>query len=142
LGPKGRRQEALFDLSFSGIKTAVRYWIADLPEADRQPTVERHRADVAASFQRAVVEALVTGVRDAVAETGVRAVAVVGGVSANSGLRAAMSEAGDADGFGVFIPDAAHSVDNAAMIAVTAAAKWAAGQASGLDVDVAPSLAL
>ncbi len=142
LGPKGRRGDALFDLSFSGIKTAVRYWIADLPDDTRAETVERHRADVAASFQRAVVDALVTGVRQAVEETGVRAVAVVGGVSANRGLRAAMTEAGAADGFEVFVPDPAHSVDNAAMIAVTAAAKWAAGQTSGLDVGVDPSLAL
>ena len=142
LGPKGRRGQALFDLSFSGIKTAVRYWIADLPEADRAGIVEARRADVAASFQRAVVDSLVDGVRQAVDETGVRAVAVVGGVSANRGLRAAMTEAGAADGFDVFIPDPAHSVDNAAMIAVTAAYKWAAGETSGLGVGASPGLAL
>ncbi|PAP75217.1 tRNA (adenosine(37)-N6)-threonylcarbamoyltransferase complex transferase subunit TsaD [Rubrivirga marina] len=142
LGPKGRRGDALFDLSFSGIKTAVRYWIADLPEADRVGIVERHRADVAASFQRVVVESLVEGVRQAVEETGVRAVAVVGGVSANSGLRRAVTEAGAADGFDVFVPDLQHSVDNAAMIAVTAAYKWAAGETSDLSVGATPSLAL
>ena len=142
LGPKGRRGAELFDLSFSGIKTAVRYWIADLPESDRQRVVEERRADVAASFQRVVVASLVEGVCQAVEETGVRAVAVVGGVSANSGLRAAMREAGDQDGFDVFVPDLAHSVDNAAMIAVTAAYKWAAGETSGLDVGATPSLAL
>ncbi|WP_420455581.1 tRNA (adenosine(37)-N6)-threonylcarbamoyltransferase complex transferase subunit TsaD [Rubrivirga sp.] len=141
LGPKGRRGDALFDLSFSGIKTAVRYWLADLG-AEREATVEQHRADVAASFQRVVVESLVEGVREAVDQTGVRAVAVVGGVSANRGLRAAMAEAGESDGFEVFVPDPAHSVDNAAMIAVTAAAKWAAGHTAGLDVGIDPSLAL
>ncbi|WP_412061917.1 tRNA (adenosine(37)-N6)-threonylcarbamoyltransferase complex transferase subunit TsaD [Rubrivirga sp. IMCC45206] len=142
LGPKGRRGDALFDLSFSGIKTAVRYWLADLGDGARERTVEAHRADVAASFQRVVVEALVAGVRQAVEQTGVRAVAVVGGVSANRGLRAAMTEAGASDGFEVFIPDPTHSVDNAAMIAVTAAAKWAAGHTAGLDVGIDPSLAL
>ena len=142
LGPKGRRGDALFDLSFSGIKTAVRYWIADLPEAARAATVEARRADVAASFQRVVVEALVEGVREAVRQTGVRAVAVVGGVSANAGLRASMREAGAADGFEVFVPDLQHSVDNAAMIAVTAAYKWAAGETTGLDAGATPSLAL
>ena len=142
LGPKGRRGATLFDLSFSGIKTAVRYWIADLPDADRPLLVDERRADVCASFQRAVVDALVEGVRGAVAETGVRAVAVVGGVSANAGLRAAMRAAGEADGFGVFVPDRAHSVDNAAMIAVTAAFKLAAGQADGLDLGADPGLAL
>ena len=142
LGPKGRRGDALFDLSFSGIKTAVRYWIADLPEAERADIVERHRADVCASFQRVVVESLVEGIAEAVQQTGVRAVAVVGGVSANRGLRAAIAEAGAASGFETFVPDLAHSVDNAAMIAVTAAFKLAAGETSGLDVGVTPSLAL
>ncbi|MEM0962416.1 MAG: tRNA (adenosine(37)-N6)-threonylcarbamoyltransferase complex transferase subunit TsaD [Bacteroidota bacterium] len=142
LGPKGRRGEALFDLSFSGIKTAVRYWITDLPEGDRQRVVETHRADVAASFQRVVVASLVEGVREAVRQTGVRAVAVVGGVSANRELRATMQSAGETDGFGVFVPDLAHSVDNAAMIAVTAAYKWAAGETAGLDVAATPSLSL
>ena len=142
LGPKGRRGEALFDLSFSGIKTAVRYWLADLPDAERAATIETHRADVAASFQRAVVESLVEGVVEAVRQSGVRAVAVVGGVSANSGLRRAMKEAGAAEGFEVFVPDPAHSVDNAAMIAVTAAYKWAAGETSDLGVGATPSLAL
>ncbi len=142
LGPKGRRGRELFDVSFSGIKTAVRYWIADLPDADRQRVVDERRADVCASFQRAVVDALVVGVREAVEQTGVRAVAVVGGVSANSGLRAAVREASEADGFEVYVPDRAHSVDNAAMIAVTAAVKWAAGEAGGLGLDVRPGLAL
>ena len=142
LGPKGRRGDELFDLSFSGIKTAVRYWITDLSEGERAATVERHRADVCASFQHAVVQALVEGVRQAVRETGVRAVAVVGGVSANRGLRAAIAGAGQADGFETFVPDLAHSVDNAAMIAVTAAARWAAGQTDGLGLGIDPSLAL
>ena len=142
LGPKGRRGDELFDLSFSGIKTAVRYWIADLPEAERAATVARHRADVCASFQATVVASLVDGVRQAVRQTGVRAVAVVGGVSANRGLRAAIAQAGAADGFETFVPDLAHSVDNAAMIAVTAAHKWAAGHADGLDLGATPNLAL
>ena len=142
LGPKGRRGAELFDLSFSGIKTAVRYWIADVPDAERAATVERHRADVCASFQTTVVDALVEGIRQAVQETGVRAVAVVGGVSANRQLRAAVADAGRSDGFETFVPDLQHSVDNAAMIAVTAAAKWAAGHVDGLDVGATPSLAL
>ncbi len=132
----------MFDLSFSGIKTAVRYWIADLPDAERAATVELRRADVCASFQTTVVDALVEGLRQAVRETGVRAVAVVGGVSANRQLRAAVADAGREDGFETFVPDLAHSVDNAAMIAVTAAAKWAAGQTDDLGVGAAPSLAL
>ena len=94
VGKHGERP--LFDLSFSGIKTAVRYWLADLPDDAHQRVVEERRADVAASFQRVVVESLVEGVREAVRQTGVGAVAVVGGVSANSGLRDAMRAAGAA----------------------------------------------
>ena len=138
-GKHGERP--LFDLSFSGIKTAVRYWIADLGD-DRAAVLERHRADVCASFQRVVVGALVEAVRDAVGRTGVRAVAVVGGVSANAGLRDAVERAGRADGFETFVPDRAHSVDNAAMIAVTAAFKLDAGEADGLDLGAHPALAL
>ena len=139
-GKHGERP--LFDVSFSGLKTAVRYWLADVPEAERAAVLEAHRADVCASFQRTVVAALVAGVRDAVRATGVRTVAVVGGVSANRGLRASMAEAARRDGFALFIPEARFSVDNAAMIAVTAAFKLAAGQTSGLDVRAEPSLTL
>ena len=140
VGKHGERP--LFDVSFSGLKTAVRYWVADLPDADRQRVVEARRADVCASFQRTVVDALVGALREAVERTGVRAVAVVGGVSANRGLRAAVEAAGLADGFEVFTPDPEHSVDNAAMIAVAGAAKWAAGETSGLDIGAHPSLGL
>lgn len=138
-GKHGERP--LFDLSLSGLKTAVRYWLDDLGDR-RQSVLEAHLADVCASFQRTVVEALVSGVRDAVASTGVRHVAVVGGVSANRGLRAAMRSAAEVDEFTVYVPDLAHSVDNAAMIAVTAAFKWAAGQTSDLTLKAEPSLAL
>jgi N6-L-threonylcarbamoyladenine synthase len=142
LGPKGRRGAALFDVSFSGIKTAVRYWLADLPDAARAAVLEAHLADVCASFQHTVVSALVEGLREAVRETGVRHVAIVGGVSANAGLRAAAQAAADADGFHLYAPAAAHSVDNAAMIAVTAAVKWAAGQVGDLSLGASPGLRL
>jgi N6-L-threonylcarbamoyladenine synthase len=96
------------DFSFSGLKTALLYTVRDLgPES-----VEARKADLAASYQRAIVRALVERVRDAVRETGVARVAVVGGVAANSELRAAL-------------PDAAFAplelcTDNAAMIASAA----------------------
>ena len=141
LGPKGRRGKALFDVSFSGIKTAVRYWLVDLGDR-RSSVLDAHLADVCASFQRTVVDGLVDGLCAAVAETGVRDVAIVGGVSANRGLRARAQAAADANGFRLFVPDLRFSVDNAAMIAVTAAHKWAAGQTDGLDLAAAPSLAL
>ena len=74
--------------------------------------------------------------------TGVRAVAIVGGVSANSALRNAAGAAAEADGFEVFIPRPVYSVDNAAMIAVTGHFKWAAGVESPLTLSAEPSLAV
>jgi len=129
------------DFSFSGIKTAVRYHLESLG-ADREAVLAAHTADLCASFQHAVVRALVSALRDAVRETGVREVAVVGGVSANTGLRAAAQEAADRDGFRLYVPALRYSVDNAAMIAVTAAFKLAAGHVSPLTLQAEPALRL
>ena len=131
-----------FAFSFSGIKTSVRYFLRDLPDDVRSRTLGEGSADVCASFQRTVVDALVGALRDAVAQTGVRHVAIVGGVSANSGLRAAAQGAADADGFALYVPALRYSVDNAAMIAVTGAFKYAAGHASPLTLAAEPSLKL
>jgi|GEM_PF-75684 len=136
------RERPLFDVSFSGLKTAVRYWLDAVPEAEREAVLAAHRADVCASFQATVVGALTEAVREAVARTGVREVAVVGGVSANRGLREAMARAAASDGFALHVPDARFSVDNAAMIAVAAAHKLAAGETSGLDLRAEPHIAL
>ena len=80
--------------------------------------------------------------RDAVRQTGVQDVAIVGGVSANRGLRAAAQEAADQDGFRLSVPAMGYSVDNAAMIAVTGAFKLRAGEASPLDLRAEPALKL
>jgi len=77
------------DFSFSGLKTALLYAVRDLGEDE----VERRRADLAASYQHAIVRALVERVRRAAAETGLDRVAVVGGVAANTTLRASLPEA-------------------------------------------------
>ena len=132
----------LFDVSFSGLKTAVRYALTDVPAARREVLLRDHVADVCASFQHTVVTALVGALGDAVRQTSVRHVAIVGGVSANRGLRAAAARAADADGWSLYVPAMAVSVDNAAMIAVTAAFKLASGQTSGLDLGAEPALKL
>ena len=129
-----------FAFSFSGIKTAVLYYLRDLGEEERQRVLDRHVADVCASFQRTVVDALVGALRDAVETTGVRDVAVVGGVSANRELRAAAQAAAEANGFRLHVPALRYSVDNAAMIAVTGAFKLAAGHTSPLSLAAEPSL--
>ena len=101
-----------FDFSFSGLKTALLYAVRDLP-ADE---VERRRADLAASYQRAIVRALVERTHAAAEALGAERIAVVGGVAANSELRAALPQA-------TFAP-LALCTDNAAMIA--SAARYAA----------------
>ena len=93
------------DFSFSGLKTALLYAVKRLDGAE----LDARRADLAASYQHAIVTALSRRVADAVRETGLDRVAVVGGVAANSGLRAALPDA-------VFAP-LAYCTDNAAMIA-------------------------
>ncbi|MDX1420487.1 MAG: tRNA (adenosine(37)-N6)-threonylcarbamoyltransferase complex transferase subunit TsaD [Rubricoccaceae bacterium] len=131
-----------FAFSFSGIKTAVLYTLRDLREAERRRVLDHHVADVCAAFQRTVVEALVGALRDAVRATGVASAAIVGGVSANRELRTAAQAAAAADGFRIHVPALRHSVDNAAMIAVTGAFKHAAGHASLLSLAAEPSLKL
>ena len=96
------------DFSFSGLKTALLYAVRDLPAEE----LERRRADLAASYQRAIVRALVSRAEAAAEQIGASRIAVVGGVAANSELRAALPEA-------AFAP-LALCTDNAAMIASAA----------------------
>jgi N6-L-threonylcarbamoyladenine synthase len=96
------------DFSFSGLKTALLYAVRDLPAEE----LERRRADLAASYQRAIVRALVSRAEEAAEQIGASRIAVVGGVAANSELRAALPDA-------VFAP-LALCTDNAAMIASAA----------------------
>jgi N6-L-threonylcarbamoyladenine synthase len=109
--PIGERRPGL-DFSFAGLKTALLYRIRDLGEAES----ERRRADLAASYQRAVVEALALRVRRALRETGLSRLAIGGGVAANGPLRERLSGLGVA----VDVPPRALCTDNAAMIASAA----------------------
>ena len=131
-----------FDFSFSGLKTSVLYYLNRFDEQERAAHLDTHLNDIAASFQAAVVDVLVGAICDAVRSTGICAVAIVGGVSANSALRQAVRAAGTAEGFEVFIPKPVYSVDNAAMIAVTGHFKWAAGYESPLTLSASPNLAI
>ncbi|HTW13248.1 MAG TPA: tRNA (adenosine(37)-N6)-threonylcarbamoyltransferase complex transferase subunit TsaD, partial [Solirubrobacteraceae bacterium] len=109
--PRGERMPGL-DFSFAGLKTALLYKIRELPEAE----AERRRADLAASYQRAIVEALTLRVRRALKQTGATRLAVGGGVAANGALRESLA------GLGVEldVPPRALCTDNAAMIASAA----------------------
>ncbi|NLF51678.1 MAG: tRNA (adenosine(37)-N6)-threonylcarbamoyltransferase complex transferase subunit TsaD [Leptolinea sp.] len=126
------RLEGGWDFSFSGLKTAVLRTVKQL-EAD---AVEFPVADLAASFQEAVVDALYTKTIAAAKEFGVREIVVAGGVSANKALRAAFMGQGD---FPVHIPPLYHCTDNAAMIAAAGYYRFAHGHIDSLDVDVLPT---
>jgi N6-L-threonylcarbamoyladenine synthase len=101
------------DFSFSGLKTALLYRVRDLGEEETQ----RRRADLAASYQRAIVDALVARARQAVESTGARRFAIGGGVAANSELRARVAAMCEELGVDLWIPPVAFCTDNAAMIA-------------------------
>ena len=109
--PTGARMPGL-DFSFAGLKTALLYRVRDLGEAE----TERRRADLAASYQRAIVEALALRVERALAQTGLERLAVGGGVAANGPLRERLA----ALGVPVDIPPRELCTDNAAMIASAA----------------------
>ncbi len=111
------------DFSFSGLKTALLYAVRDLPPAE----LEERRADLAASYQRAIVLALVGRARAAAALHDLDRIALVGGVAANSALRAALPEA-------TFAP-LAYCTDNAAMIAAAASFTPALPYPTYLDLD-------
>ena len=126
-----------FDFSFSGLKTAVRYL---LPKIDL--TKEQTVADVCASFQRAVVDVLVTKTLAAVAAHGQRCVAVSGGVSMNSELRATFQRECETRGLELRLASGALCTDNAAMIGFVGLHALRAGLATPLGEDINPNLRL
>jgi len=129
---------ASLDFSFSGLKTAVLYLARDA--AQRGETLRL--ADVAASFQAAVVDVLVEKTFRALALTGRKSLAVTGGVAANGGLRRAMADRAEVAGVAVHIPAAKYCTDNAAMVAGLAHFLWASGSVPRGPLRVEPSLAL
>jgi len=112
-----------FDFSFSGLKTSVLTWL----QKQSPEYIEMHKADIAASIQAAIVGVLVEKTVAAARSQRIKAVAMAGGVSANSALRKAMKEACDKAGITLHVPDALYSTDNAAMIATLASLKLSRG---------------
>ena len=111
------------DYSFSGLKTSFLYslreWVAEDPDF-----VEHHKEDIAASLEYTIVDILMNKLRKAVKQTGIKHVAVAGGVSANNGLRNAFYDHAKRYGWTIYIPKFSYTTDNAAMIAITGYYKY------------------
>ncbi len=119
--------------SFSGIKTAVLYFLRDQLQTNPDFIKENLR-DLCASIQYALVEMLLIKLREAVKRYGVSEVAIAGGVSANSGLRNTLAELARRKGWNLYVPKFEYCTDNAAMIAMAAHYKYLQGEFVGLDV--------
>jgi N6-L-threonylcarbamoyladenine synthase len=138
--PRSFLHEDRLDFSFSGLKTAVRYALGGQDEARPQPPpAGKRRADLAASFQQAVVDVLVAKSGQALRRTGLMRLAVGGGVAANKSLRGKLEHMCEKEGIEVFIPPLSLCTDNAAMAAL-AVEKWRRQEFAALDLDAQPSL--
>lgn len=120
------------DYSFSGLKTSFLYslrdWVTDEPDF-----IEKHKEDIAASLEYTIVDILMKKLRKAVKQTGIKHVAVAGGVSANNGLRSAFREHADKYGWTIYIPKFSYTTDNAAMIGITGYFKYKDGDFCSID---------
>ncbi len=134
--PRAMLESSDYDLSFSGLKTAVRRLVGDR----RPPFDERWLADVCASFQAAIVETLSVKLLRALRATGARSLVVGGGVACNRGLRAALREGAAAAGVPAVFPSPVWCTDNAAMIGVVGARRFERGERSGPDLEPAATL--
>jgi N6-L-threonylcarbamoyladenine synthase len=121
------------DYSFSGIKTSLLYFLRD-QLAEDPDFLEKNKADLCASFQKDLIDILLKKLILATRQTGIRQVAIAGGVSANSGLRDRIVAEGKKRGWTTFLPEFRFTTDNAAMIAITGYYKYQAGQFAPLDI--------
>ena len=121
-----------FDYSFSGLKTSFLYnlrdWIKDEPDF-----IENHKEDLAASLEFTIVDILMKKLLKAAKHTGIKHIAVAGGVSANTGLRNAFHDYARRYGWTVYIPPFSYTTDNAAMIAITGHFKYQDGDFCPID---------
>ncbi|MFO7744773.1 MAG: tRNA (adenosine(37)-N6)-threonylcarbamoyltransferase complex transferase subunit TsaD [Psychroflexus sp.] len=119
------------DFSFSGLKTSVLYFLQK--QAKENPNfISENIEDLCASFQRKVVDILMSKLTKAVKETGINQVAIGGGVSANSGIRKALLEKRETSSWNVFIPKFEYCTDNAAMIGIVGYLKYTKNQFTDL----------
>lgn len=136
--PRAKVEGSPYDFSFSGLKSAVLNYINKAKMAG----VEFSVPDLAASFQNAVVEALVSRSVLAAKEYGYGRLAIAGGVASNTALRAAMQEACDREGITFYRPSPVYCTDNAAMIGTAAYYEYIKGTRHGWDLNAVPNLKL
>ncbi|GAA4455000.1 tRNA (adenosine(37)-N6)-threonylcarbamoyltransferase complex transferase subunit TsaD [Nibrella saemangeumensis] len=127
------------DFSFSGIKTAILYFLRDNTK-DNPAFIEQNLADICASIQYTLVQMLLGKLKRAARETGIHEIAIAGGVSANSGLRSALTQLGREQGWTVYIPRFEYCTDNAAMIAMAAHYKYLRNEFTSQEVSPMPRL--
>ena len=126
-------QIARLDFSFSGVKTAILYFLQEHTAKD-PAFITTNLPDICASIQGRIVSILLNKLKKAARQTGVTDLCIAGGVSANSGLRKAFREMGDLEGWNTFIPPFEYCTDNAAMIAITGHFKYLAGDFAPLTM--------
>ena len=136
--PRAHVANAAYNFSFSGMKSAVLNYL----NGCRMKGEEICQADVAASFQKAVIEVLVEHSMHAVREYGYDRFAIAGGVASNSSLREAMARACSENGIRFYHPSPIYCTDNAAMIGVAGYYEYRKGVRSGLDLNAVPNLKL
>ena len=122
-----------YDYSFSGIKTSLLYFVRD-QIAEDPDFMEKNKADICASFQKALIDILMDKLIKAAKDTGIKQITIGGGVSANSGLRNRIVEEGRKRGWTTFLPEFKFTTDNAAMIAIAGWFHYRNGERSSLDV--------
>lgn len=122
-----------FDYSFSGLKTSFLYFLRDNLKTN-PGFIEENKADLSASFQKAIVDTLMDKLLKAVKHTGITQVAIAGGVSANSGLRDALLQKQKEGVFEAFIPEFQYTTDNAAMIAIAGYYRFLEGSFSRYSI--------
>ena len=121
------------DFSFSGLKTSIMYFIKKEQERDSD-FIDREKDHICASIQYTIVKILMSKLEKAVAETGIKHVAIGGGVAANSGVRAALKRAEEKLGWKTYVPPMEYCTDNAAMIGIVGYFKYLENRFCGLDV--------
>jgi N6-L-threonylcarbamoyladenine synthase len=125
-------QVAGLDFSFSGLKTSILYFIKEKTK-ENPNFIAENLADICASVQERIVRILMKKLKMAAEQTGIREIAIAGGVSANSGLRQALEKLGKSEGWNTYIPRFEFCTDNAAMIAVTAYYQYLNGDFAGQE---------